>query len=211
VRQKIEARVLAALKARILTPEMVEAFVRAYAEELATLQRESITRRVQPEQQVASVERRLQGVLRAVENGAWNESLHTRLTELETQKTTLAAQLASLTDPPAVQLHPNAASLYAANVADLEAALDAPDVRIEAAETLRRLIERVVLTPDPAAPDGLAAELHGDLATILALAVATESGRPGQARRRATAGTLVPKNQVPVVAGIGFEPMTFRL
>ena len=145
VRQKIEARVLAALKARILTPELVEAFVRAYAEELATLQRESITRRVQLEQQVASVERRLQGVLRAVENGAWNESLHTRLTELETQKTTLAAQLASLTDPPAVQLHPNAASLYAANVADLEAALDAPDVRIEAAETLRRLIERVVL------------------------------------------------------------------
>jgi hypothetical protein len=39
------------------------------------------------------------------------------------------------------------------------------------------LIERVVLTPDPAAPDGLAAELRGDLAEIVALAATPEAGR----------------------------------
>ena len=124
--------------------------------------------------------------------------LNTRLTELETQKTDLAAQLVSLADPPAVQPPPNAASLYAAN---LEAALDVPDVRTEAAEALRRLIERVMLTPDPAAPHRLAAELDGDLAMILALAVASEPRRPGQMPRRTAVGTLVPGNQLSVVAG----------
>ncbi len=38
---------------------------------------------------------------------------------------------------------------------------------MEASDALRALIEKVVLTPEP---DGLAAELHGDLAMILAAA-----------------------------------------
>ena len=37
----------------------------------------------------------------------------------------------------------------------------------EATEVLRQLIDRIVLTPDVSALDGLAVELHGDLATIL--------------------------------------------
>jgi hypothetical protein len=45
----------------------------------------------------------------------------------------------------------------------------------EATEAQRMLIERVVLTPDPAAPDGLAAELRGDLVENLALAATPEA------------------------------------
>jgi hypothetical protein len=37
------------------------------------------------------VERRLQGVLRAIEDGAWNDTLRKRLTELEANKSELAA------------------------------------------------------------------------------------------------------------------------
>ncbi|MCW3477931.1 hypothetical protein OL599_25675, partial [Rhodovastum sp. RN2-1] len=125
------------------------------------MQRDSITRRTQLEQTLAGVERRLQGVLRAIEHGAWNDTLRARLTELETSKVDLTAQLATLADPSPVRLHPNAASLYAAKVAELEVSLNAPEIRDEAAEALRSLIERVALTPDPTAPDGLAAELHG--------------------------------------------------
>ena len=204
LRQRIEARVLGALKARMLTPELVQTFIAAYTEELATLQRESGSRRAQLGQQLAGVERRLQGVLRAIEDGAWNETLRRRLTELETEKAGLRAEIAGLAAPPPVQLHPNAAALYAAKVASLEAALDAAEMRTEAAEALRQLIARVVLTPDPAAPDGLAADLHGDLAMILTLATAAS----GHLRRRVSGGknenplgTYVPGGQLSVVAG----------
>ncbi len=44
-RQKIEARILGGLKARMLTPDLVEEFIRAFAAELATLQREAGSRR----------------------------------------------------------------------------------------------------------------------------------------------------------------------
>ena len=83
---------------------------------------------------------------------------------------------------------------------------------MEASDALRALIEKVVLTPDPDALDGLAAELHGDLAMILAAA----AGEPaGAAKRKNPRGTSVPRgfraSQLSVVAGTGFEPVTFRL
>ena len=75
--------------------------------------------------------------------------------------------------------HPNAAALYAARVADLQAALNDEQIRSQAAEALSGLIEKVVLTPDAFAPDGLWAELHGDLAMILSLAgLASQDNKP---------------------------------
>jgi site-specific DNA recombinase len=78
------------------------------------------------------------------------------------------------------------------------------------------LIERVVLMPDTGSPDGLGAELHGALATILTLAANPADNakrRAGRidARKEDVPGTVVPVGQLSVVAGIGFEPMTFRL
>ena len=113
------------------------------------------------------VERKLEGVLRAIENGAWNDSVQKRLNKLEAQQTVLLEQLQTTVSPvPVVRLHPNAAALYAAKIADLQAALNQPDIRLEAMAVLRTLIERIVLTPDESAPNGLAIELFGDLATI---------------------------------------------
>jgi site-specific DNA recombinase len=182
VRQRIEARVLGALKARMLTPALVEEFVRSFAEELAALQRDAASRRARIDHDLAAVERRLEGVLRAIENGAWNDTLRARLNELEARKATLTTERAQADAPPPTRLHPNAAALYAAKVAELETALNAPAIRSEAAAALRALIDRVVLTPDAAAPDGLAAALHGDLATIL-----------GKRRRGLTSLVMLPR------------------
>ena len=118
---------------------------------------------------------------------------------------------------PTVTLHPNAAEIYRAKVATLEASLNAPEIKAEASDALRALIDRVVLTPDTNAPDRLRAELHGDLAEILRL------GEAGDARSIATGGSIeiacneklprtgVLRSQLSVVAGTGFEPVTFRL
>ncbi|MCB5946115.1 hypothetical protein LI953_15335, partial [Acidocella sp. KAb 2-4] len=116
--------------------------------------------------------------MRAIENGAWNDSLKQRLDELEAEKRHVQEQLAAADAPtPTVRLHPNAAALYAAKVADLQASLNEETIRAEAADALSGLIEKVVLTPDATAPDGLRAELHGDLAAILHLATAADGDK----------------------------------
>ena len=153
-------------------------------------------------------------MFRAIENGAWNPSLSGRLGDLEARKADLQRQLQAARNPtPCVRLTHDAAVIYRTKVGDLEASLNAPDIRLEAAEALRSLIERVVLTPEASSPDGLAAELHGALATILALAAAApERGSSKRGRSAGVArGTSVPMSQLSVVAGTGFEPVTFRL
>jgi len=54
------------------------------------------------------------------------------------------------------------------------------------------------------APDGIEAQLHGDLAAILALS--SNDGRKQKLPANGVAGSLLS-----VVAGVGFEPTTFRL
>jgi hypothetical protein len=206
-RQAIEARVLDGLRERMLSAELIAEFVRVFTAELTALQQSGDDDRRRTATRLGEVERRLQGVLRAVENGAWNDSIQARLNELEQQKRQLLAEQAEAEAPPArVHLHPNAAEIYRAKVADLQASLAAPAIRVEAAEALRSMIARVVLTPDDDAPDRLRAELHGELATILQAASGvdvTSSRGPANwtARNEKLAGTGGPGSQLPVVAG----------
>ena len=82
-----------------------------------------------------------------------------------------------------------------------------------AKEALRALVDRIVLIP-AAGSTGVEIELEGDLASLLRLATGLEAvtGTPkaahsGEARLECAdiIGELV------LVAGVGFEPTTFRL
>ena len=101
-------------------------------------------------------------------------------------------------------IHPNMAEVYRLKVAELEVALNDDSIKAEAGDVLRTLIDRLVLTPAANAPDGIDAQLHGDLAAILALTNA--DGRKQKLPAVGVAGSLLS-----VVAGVGFEPTTFRL
>jgi site-specific DNA recombinase len=108
-----------------------------------------------------------------------------------------------LRDAPASppRLHPSLAEAYRRKVANLQEALNQPETRPEAAEALRGLIEAIRLVPE----DGqLQIELSGDLAAILDLCAGKklEMKHP----RQGMAGV-----QETLVAGVGFEPTTFRL
>ena len=140
-RQRLERRVLSGLKDRMLAPDLVAEFMRAFAEETAVLQRESAGASARLSRELADVERRLTGVLTAMENGAWSDSLQARLTELEHRKAALTRDIAEAASPtPVVTLHPNAAELYRRRVAELETALAQPDIASEAAAALAALI-----------------------------------------------------------------------
>ncbi len=88
------------------------------------------------------------------------------------------------------RLHPRLSDVYKAKVADLQCALDDDAIRSEAAAILRGQIDRIVLTPGEGG--SLDAELHGDLAGILALCEGRKCERPGKA---------VPGRRLSVVAG----------
>jgi site-specific DNA recombinase len=63
-------------------------------------------------------------------------------------------------------LLPSASAIYAKNVADLTEALNRSDERQQAAEALRMLIDRTVLTPGPERGE-IFATLYGELRAIL--------------------------------------------
>ena len=103
------------------------------------------------------------------------------------RRTDLEAQLATADEPPPL-LHPSMADLYRAKVEELAAALRRDDSRVEASETLRGLIDAIVLIPEG---DQLRIELKGNLAAMLTAAQKTK-------RSPETGDLLVP---IQMVAG----------
>jgi site-specific DNA recombinase len=119
------------------------------------------------------------------------------LVALEARKEELSTEIKQV-PAPLPRLHPKLAELYRERVERLHEELNQPELRAEAAQFLRALIEEVRLIPE----DGqLSIELVGDLAALLNLAA--DSKKPVTPGRDGL--------QVTLVAGIGFEPMTFRL
>ena len=85
--------------------------------------------------------------------------------------------------------------IYHSKARDLANALNETDVRSEAAEALRALIDKVVLTPSE---DGYTIDLQGDLARILSLA-------SGENNKTAEAGVAEAVSQVSLVAGARYR------
>ena len=104
-------------------------------------------------------------------------------------------------EPLALRLHPSLSEVYRTKICNLSSALQDPGLKTEATEALRGLVSEVQMIPDVDAPNGHHIELAGELAGILALGNA-ETTKPA---RFARAGSVT------MVAGVGFEPTTFRL
>ncbi|WP_247881348.1 recombinase family protein [Skermanella sp. TT6] len=202
-RQEIEGRVLTALRQSLLAPELFEEFARTFQEEVNRRNKEAVGQRAQVEAELKQVERKIDQIVRAVEDGLYQASMKTRLVELEQEKARLGNVLADTDAPFPISLHPNLPALYRRKVEDLEKLLIDPELAAEAMQAIAALIRRVVLTPRANAL-GLDAVLLGDLAEILALCADA-----GPNERRPAVGTA--GRQVSVVAGAGFEPATFRL
>jgi site-specific DNA recombinase len=114
---------------------------------------------------LALIEIRRKKLIEMVMNGVApsevKDELNVNAAKREALKTTLAAA-----DAPPPLLHPEMAGLYRQKVTALAQALEHPETRTEASETLRGLIDAIVLTPDQGE---LRIELKGNLAAILGL------------------------------------------
>ena len=117
-RQAIEARVLGGLKDKLMAPELVAEFVRAFQEEVTAAAQTAAQRRGELQRELESIERKIAGVLKAIEDGMYSAALKERMQGLEARRAELAA---APSERPAstVALHPNLSELYRRKVAEL--------------------------------------------------------------------------------------------
>ena len=196
--EEIEASILAGLKERLMEPALFHEFSREFTAEVnrqhSALAREKETMRAE----LLRVTKQIDKLVEAIIDGADALAVNAKLKALETQKAGLEDKLAAAPDAEPL-LHPALATIYRDRVERLEVSLRQPDTGREAFELIRGLIDAIMLTP----VDGtLEIELRGDLAGILAL---SEAGEAGAFSRKEKA------LQIKMVAGRGFEPLTFRL
>ncbi|WP_366250126.1 recombinase family protein [Brevundimonas sp.] len=189
---EIEARVLAAVKTRLLAPERV-----ALAVEEARLAAEQQSRKraltaVKLETELAELRRRADRLVDQVAEGVLSgAAVKERLDALETRRAVIEAELAQAPAAPVVALHPRMAEHYRAVVDSLERALARSDseAALEARDLVRKLIETVVVTPLPE---------RGKFALTVQGKIAALVNQDGD-------------NTTILGAGAGFEPATFRL
>ena len=136
----------------------------------------------------------------AIAEGTPAVRIKDKLGELEARRLQLEGQLDTAV-APAPRLHPNLAEVYRRRVQDLSAALAQEDAAA-ARDLVRSLVEAITLIPEQAR---LRIEVRGELGAILRLAEGARTAGSADPRT----GTLC--DQVKMVAGVGFEPTTFRL
>jgi site-specific DNA recombinase len=196
-RHELEDRVLSGLKERLMAPELVADFIDAFNAEMGNLAASAERESLVVKTALKDIERKIATIISAIEDGKYTPSLMTRLVALEQEKAQAETRLRTSKPAPVLRLHTKLPELYRSKVERLAQALNAPDTVTEAAEIMRGLIDRIVLTPEG---DVLRAELHGDLAVLARFAQAKEGRAEGDSALRLS-----------VVAGVGFEPTTFRL
>ena len=206
---ELQARTLAGLRDKLLTPEVVARFAAALQRDLTAANREQDERRTQLHIELADVKGRIARLVqRFEEDNDVPRSLVERLTALEHQQDVLERALANIPASDVVRLPTNYTALYQRAIADLDIHLASED-GVAARLALRPLIDQIVVQPGNArGGKRRPIQLHGDLFAMLAFAQdAGGSAHNGQLPRSVGFEGVVQS----VVAGTGFEPVTFRL
>ena len=174
-RDVLEARVLTGLRDHMMTPDMAAEAMRSYAQETNRLNRERRQSEDTTRRELADTTKAIAEIVRVIEQGGYHRALSTRLTELETKQDALTARLSDA-HQNTPDIHPNIAETYRRRIERLTAALDHPDDALEAADALREVIDRIVVTPGQSRGD-YSITLQGELGTILDWIDRT--GKPG--------------------------------
>jgi site-specific DNA recombinase len=167
-RPVIEQRVFSGLTDRLASAEAVAEAVRAYHEELNRQNHERRGQTNADRHALAKVERAINGIMAAIEDGMYQPAMKVRMAELERQKAEIQARLRD-TPPDLPDVNPNIAEVYRRKIDRLADALADSRARPEAATAIRSLIGNVVLMPGERRGE-VNATLRGELLAILDIA-----------------------------------------
>ncbi|MGH1470834.1 MAG: recombinase family protein [Cellvibrionaceae bacterium] len=173
-REILESHVLEAIQSRLMREELIEIFCFEYTKQINVLHTQHNAKRknLQTEREKANKEK--DNLVQAIKDGISAALVKDDLERITARIEDIDKSLSERKDIKPL-LHPAMASRYFLAVKDLRACLNAENSRSEASETLRGLIEKVVLTPKEDGK-GLRIDLHGDLAGILNMSLEKKNG-----------------------------------
>ena len=200
-RDALEASVLSGLRTHLMDPALFKEFCEEFTREINRLRIDASADQQGWRDERDRIERELSKLLTAIKAGGPIQAIVDDMKRLEARKAELTEELVAASEPPPL-LHPNLAKLYREKISALHESLQEEATRAEAAELVRSLVDQITLVPEAGA---LSIVLRGDLAALLLFA--SNKQRPS-GLTAAGLGLLV---QGSLVAGTGFEPVTFRL
>ncbi|WP_428842981.1 recombinase family protein [Sphingomonas carotinifaciens] len=197
----LEAATLAIFQHHLLTEEHARLFADEFAREMVRLNQATSVQDHASQDRLAVVTREIDNLVANMLNGVASPTLVKLLADRESEKASLEAGLAqrsrtNLTVP--VLPYPTLMRLFEEKVGKLRETLDDERIRGEAARILSTLIESVTIYPNE--PGGPEAEVVAKVSDLLGWATNTDAAREGDVWC-----------SIAVVAGTGFEPVTFRL
>ena len=207
------------MQTHLMSKEHCEVFCREYTEHINTLRQQNNAAYARYEKELRKLERQTRRIVDAVKDGYATPTMKHELDQIVEREAELKLLLEDSAEAPVV-LHPAMADRFREEVNNLVESLNDETRRTESATLLRRLIDKIVLKPDPDG-EGLLIDLHGHLAGILGMAATSDKSLTKKAysgsQDKMVAGVLadldtpVEQDGVKMVAGAGFEPATFRL
>ncbi|MBT3022027.1 MAG: recombinase family protein [Candidatus Thiodiazotropha sp. (ex Lucina aurantia)] len=207
-RDYLEGKVLDALQTHLMRPALVELFCREYTKHMNEMIAAQHAEVKQHKSNMAKLAKEKQNIIEAIKRGIDPDLVKDELEALKAREADLEAKLEVSGHEPKPFIHPAMASRYHAEVKALTHALKESQAG-QAAEHIRTLIEKVVLSPK-ADEDALQIDLYGDLAGILTIATEgnTMSGNEKRPVDGTANGSAIYRPSVQMVAGAGFEPTT---
>jgi site-specific DNA recombinase len=205
-RDALEASVLSGLRTHLMDPELFKEFCSEFTREVNRLRIERGAGLTVMRAELPRIDRELDKLMKLIlasDDIDASKRVMKQMKELETRKEYLEKALAEAVEPPPL-LHPNVAEIYRQRISTLYESLRGEGGKAEAAEAFRTLVDQVTLVPTE---DELAIVLRGDLAAILRFAANKKN--PDVLSDAGVLDALL--SQESLVAGTGFEPVTFRL
>ena len=199
----LERAVLSALHAALVTPNLVQVFVAEFKREAKRLAKERPAIDELAQARLAAVDREIANNSANILAGLVGPTVNKLLADREAERTRLLKSGARTGRAAAPVMLANDAIVrrFEEKAGRLRETLSAPEVRVEAAAMRRELLAGVTIIPD--GPDGPQAELAAPATRMMAY-----TSNENELRHRSAEGENCP---VLVVAGTGFEPVTFRL
>jgi site-specific DNA recombinase len=218
IRQDVlEEAVLKALRTHLMNPALVEIYCQEYTRHLKELRLQRNTRRRAAEMELNKLQLAAQNMVEAIANGLINDALVANLNKNDARQKELKSFLSTKVEEK-ILLHPSMAHRYRKEVTALVKNFNNEEHRSQAAEIIRSLINKIVLTPKQNNSE-LSIDLIGDLAGILKIAVEHNATNEELQEIQAQIAEMTENleiegfqsKQVKDVAGAGFEPATFGL
>jgi DNA invertase Pin-like site-specific DNA recombinase len=177
-----EQRVLAALKARLMSPAAVRLAVETYRQARARLARQEGQSRAALERRITDGRAAISRLVTAIETGSAPASVMARLQKLESDVGDWEAERDALAPPVVTELHPQAGRRYAQQIEALQDAVTDPAVmtpaeRARAIEAIQSLIVRITAATNEKSGE-VALTVEGDLAALIHKTEAPDRGLP---------------------------------